>query len=207
MPYVGTTSCACRISTQRKRPGGSNRNLPSIGRSAAFSLTIWEDCREASDNSIMNLSKRNRVRDPLSARPFYVTIPKLSPKRRFHPSWQKTNPPEYWLIQAGFPSRGSRTRTHDIRFWRPTFYRLNYSSVLKAKSIVQEMERFVNRGNEVFAGFPGQKSGGLSRPSRWAGRADRRRRSNAEVKIRGSDRLLCFVYRQPTLPDPFSSFF
>lgn len=45
---------------------------------------------------------------------------------------------------SGFFNRGSRTRTHDIRFWRPTFYRLNYSSMLKAKPIVQEKRGFVN---------------------------------------------------------------
>ena len=75
LPYVGTTSCACRISTQRRRPSESSRNSHSIGRSAAFSLTIWGDCKEASDNFTMNPSKHNRVRDPLSARSFLCNYP------------------------------------------------------------------------------------------------------------------------------------
>ena len=44
-----------------KEADGSNRNLRSIGHSAAFPVTIWEDYKEASDNFTMNLGKRNRV--------------------------------------------------------------------------------------------------------------------------------------------------
>ena len=33
-------------------------------------------------------------------------------------------------MQNNLFGRGSRTRTHDIRFWRPTFYQLNYTPLL-----------------------------------------------------------------------------
>lgn len=73
----------------REAPGGSNKNLPSIGRSAAFSLTIWEDCKEASDNSIINLSKHNRVWDPLSARSFLCNYPQTIPRTQVFPFAKK----------------------------------------------------------------------------------------------------------------------
>ena len=64
----------------------------SIGRSAAFSLTIWGDCKEASDNFTMNPSKHNRVRDPLSARSFLCNYPQTIPKTQVSPFLAKNKP-------------------------------------------------------------------------------------------------------------------
>ena len=45
-------------------------------------------------------------------------------------------------------SRGSRIRTHDLRFWRPLFYQLNYTPVFLETRLIIIQHRFLKVNRE-----------------------------------------------------------